>query len=368
MKVVLPAPFGPISAWRAPASSRKLMSRDGGERAEALAERAGFEQMSRHDGPRLVMKRLVSWSHSPMHAVAREQRDQHQQQAEAELPGGRIDLRQEMRERHVDDGADERAVEAAVAAEHQDDQHGGGAVEAERREVHIGVGLRPQSAGDAGDRGRDGVAGDQPPVHRRADRVHAQHVLADAGEALPERRIDQRADEHEADEQHAEHVEILHARIERIELEQAEQRRDRQVRQTVEAAGVFLAHVGGFLEQRHGAEREHQQRQAGRAQKDQPGREARSVRRRRRQGRGPRSARSRCRDAPASRPCRRRRRRTRHGRASRCRHSRARDRARARTGSSPADRCRSRDSSGTRNRRRSRGSRAGAPTRARDGG
>ena len=273
MKVVLPAPFGPISAWRAPGSSRKLMSRGGGERAEALAERAGFQQRFGHDGPRLGLKRLHKRVPQTQHAVAREQRDQHQQQAKPELPRGGIDLGEEMRERQVDDGADERAVEAAVAAEHQDDEHGRRAIEAERREVHIGVGLRPQAAGDPGDRRRDRVAGDQPPVHRRADGMHAQHVLADAGEALPERRIDQRAHEQEADEQHAEHVEILHARIERIEFEQAEQRRNRQVRQPVEAAGVFLAHVGGFFEQRHGAEREHQQRQAGGAQQDQAGRE-----------------------------------------------------------------------------------------------
>ena len=289
----------------------------GGERAEVLAERAGFEQRFGHGGPRLCASVRSGRDLIPQaeDAVAREQRDQHQQQPEAELPGGGIDLRQEVRERHVGDGADERAVEPAIAAEHQDDQHGGGAIEAERGEVHVGVGLRPQAAGDAGDRRRDRVAGDQPPVHRRADRVHAQHVLADAGEALAERRIDQRAHEHEADEQHAQHVEILHARIERVEFEQPEQRRDRQVRQPVEAAGVFLAHVGGFFEQRHGAEREHQQRQAGGAQQDEAGRKADQRGDAGAERRGPRSARSRCRDAPACRRCRRRRRRTRHGRA-----------------------------------------------------
>ena len=51
-------------------------------------------------------------------------------------------------------------------------------------------GLREQRAGDAGDRRRDRVDDQQPPVHRRADRVHARHVLADAGERLAERRID----------------------------------------------------------------------------------------------------------------------------------------------------------------------------------
>ena len=85
----------------------------------------------------------------------------------------------------------------------------GRAIEAERAQVDVGVGLRPQPAGDAGDRGRDGVAGDEPRAHRRADRMHAQHVLADSRQALAERRIDERAHEHEADEQHRQDVEIL---------------------------------------------------------------------------------------------------------------------------------------------------------------
>src|ERR1700742_2137548 len=47
-------------------------------------------------------------------AVAGKQRERHQHQAEAELPGGRIDLREEVREQHVGDGADEGAVEPPV--------------------------------------------------------------------------------------------------------------------------------------------------------------------------------------------------------------------------------------------------------------
>ena len=54
-----------------------------------------------------------------------------QQQPEAELPGGRIDLRQKMLQRQIDDRADERAVEPAIAAENEDDEHGRGAVETE---------------------------------------------------------------------------------------------------------------------------------------------------------------------------------------------------------------------------------------------
>ena len=196
-KVVLPAPLGPISAWRAPASSRKSMSRAAASAPKFLLSAAGLEQRHRaHDGaapdggsaaasvptrPRMPLRAnsAISTSSRP----------------EPELPGGGIDLRQEMRQRHVGDGADERAVEPAIAAEDQDDEHGRRAIEAERAQVDVGVGLRPEPAGDAGDRRRDRVADDQPPAHRRADRVHAQRVLADAGQALPERRIDQRAHE-----------------------------------------------------------------------------------------------------------------------------------------------------------------------------
>ena len=53
----------------------------------------------------------------------REQRD-HQHQAEAKLPGGRKELRQEVRQRHMAT-PDERAM-SAVAAKHQNGQHGGG--------------------------------------------------------------------------------------------------------------------------------------------------------------------------------------------------------------------------------------------------
>ncbi len=65
MKVVLPAPFGPISAWRAPRFQPEIDVAGGGERAEALAERAGFEERVGHDGPRLDLRRLHTLSHSP---------------------------------------------------------------------------------------------------------------------------------------------------------------------------------------------------------------------------------------------------------------------------------------------------------------
>src|SRR5262245_29035082 len=77
-----------------------------------------------------------------------------------------------------------------------------------------------------GDRRRDRVARDEPSIDGRADRVHAQHILADPRQALAERRVDERPHQHEAEEQHGEGVEVLRPRIQRVELEHAEDRRD----------------------------------------------------------------------------------------------------------------------------------------------
>ena len=44
--------------------------------------------------------------------------------------------------------------------------------------------------------------------------MHAPHVFADAGERLPERRIDDPADEIEHDRQHSERVEVISVPVE----------------------------------------------------------------------------------------------------------------------------------------------------------
>ena len=71
-----------------------------------------------------------------------------------------------MLEREINDCADERAVEAAVTAENENDEHGGGAIETEGGEVDVGVGLRRKTAGDAGERRREGVTNDESMPHR----------------------------------------------------------------------------------------------------------------------------------------------------------------------------------------------------------
>ncbi len=241
----------------------------GGERSEVPGEPARLEQRVAHDARAHgspAPERLAD----PENAVLREQRNGDEQESQSELPGGGIHLREEVREHHVGDGADEGAVETAGAAEHEDDQDRGGAVEAQRAQVDVGVGLRPDAARDPRDRRRERVADDEPRAHRRPHRVHAQRVLADARQALAERRIHERPHEGEAQEEHAEDVEVLRARVERIELEHREQRSDGQAVEAVEAAGVHVREVGRLLEQRHRAEREHQEGQAVRPEQHEP--------------------------------------------------------------------------------------------------
>ena len=67
MKVVLPAPFGPISAWRAPASSRKLMSRAAASAPKFLLSERVSSSVSVMTAARLARgSGCRSVSHSPM--------------------------------------------------------------------------------------------------------------------------------------------------------------------------------------------------------------------------------------------------------------------------------------------------------------
>src|SRR5664279_2293470 len=61
------------------------------------------------------------------------------------------------------------------------------------------------------------------PVHRRADGMHAPYVLADAGERLAERRIDDAPHEIEHHRQHDQRVDVIGAAVE-VVLEYAQQR------------------------------------------------------------------------------------------------------------------------------------------------
>src|SRR5436305_7147320 len=124
ISVVLPAPFGPITACSSPGRTSSVTSSVTRRPPKFLA--------------RLSMRKTASTTvsatdHSPQlgdetdQAAAREQRDQHQQGAEDRLPvlgeAGEPFLREDERR-----SADDRAVQRAHAAENHHDQELAGAL------------------------------------------------------------------------------------------------------------------------------------------------------------------------------------------------------------------------------------------------
>src|SRR5690349_14096462 len=131
--VVLPAPFGPMSAWRAPASSRKSI------RSATVS------------APKLLQSFLVSkeYIRDSEDSAAREQHHHDEQRADAEVPVFRVLLGQGVLHYDVHHRADERAVKAPDTAEDQHDQDVAGRLEPEHVQPDELVHLREQRAGDA---------------------------------------------------------------------------------------------------------------------------------------------------------------------------------------------------------------------------
>ena len=82
-KVVLPAPLGPISAWRAPAGRLKVTLLVARQAANALDQ-----AISRRTAliSRLLNGDACTFDRRPMNAAAHEQHQHHQHEAEPELP------------------------------------------------------------------------------------------------------------------------------------------------------------------------------------------------------------------------------------------------------------------------------------------
>ena len=188
------------------------------ERAEALVESTRGESGRAHG--RLRSRRKPRQSAED--AVRQEDHDGDQQEADPEEPVLRIDAGELVARHHVDDRADDPAIEPAGAAENQDHQHVRRALEAQRFERNRLRGLRQQRAGDAGHHGRDGVDLADVGVAWRADRRHARRVLADAAQRQSERRMDQPPRHHEQQEQDHQRIGVG-GRAPQIERELAEE-------------------------------------------------------------------------------------------------------------------------------------------------
>src|ERR1700722_3668558 len=184
-KVVLPAPFGPITARSSPGSTVI----DTLSTATRLPK--CFETFSTRN--RLTMSPFSRCRLSPddaQNAAREEQHDEHEEQADERHPVLRL-ARNVVLQHQKDRRADQRPPEAAHAAQHRHDDEIAGLVPAQRAGIDEVVHQREQRAGDA-----DEETGDDPRhpdvlVDRNAEKARTALVLADRQQRAAERRAQQ---------------------------------------------------------------------------------------------------------------------------------------------------------------------------------
>src|ERR1043166_2780149 len=196
MIVVLPAPFGPISAWRAPFSTdseTSLAARMPPKRfskptvCRAGATSAALRARARRRGvaaerPHRAGKQEADDVAQVGEALAPDEHQDDEHETDPELPILRRHARQIVLHQLEQDGADEAAVKIADAADDQHQQHVGGALEGEHVEGGELRRLGEQRAGDARVKGRDRIDRDQAAVHRDAHRRGAYGISSDGAQ------------------------------------------------------------------------------------------------------------------------------------------------------------------------------------------
>ena len=206
MNVVLPAPFGPISACRAPGanvSETSLFASNAPQRLDSPWVRSAqlIAMLRARACARLQRVEPAE------DAAAREQHDDDQEEADPELPVHGIDAGQVVLRDHEDRRADEAAVQAAGAAQHQHDHQLGRARKAERVDADELRRLREQRAGDAGDRRRDREDRAQPPrAPARRSPASACRLRGCRAGSSPNGELTRRRDQQEHDEHDDERV------------------------------------------------------------------------------------------------------------------------------------------------------------------
>ena len=271
MTVVLPAPFGPISAWRAPCSILSERSRVTLRPPNCFSSPLVSSAM-RHGAslsgtattalrpPNCAMIRFGAHSAQRCRRCAADQHDHDQHEADPELPVLRRDGGKHLLQHPEHHGADQAAIEIAGAADHQHQHQIGRALEREHVERGQRRGLGEQRAGDAGIERGQRVDRDQAPVDGDADRGGAQRVVADRAQRQAERRMHDPPRQQEQQEQHGERVEEADL-AEHVEGKQAEDRLHLDALQPVGAAGDVGKALRQRFQQQRDPERHHQPRQ-----------------------------------------------------------------------------------------------------------
>ena len=206
--------------------------------------------------------------------MAQEADQQHEDDAEHELPGGAEMKRglQEIAEIEPDRGADQRAEQRAGAADRRLHHELPRGVEHEGVGRHEALHDAKQAAGKAGIGRRDDEGGQLVAVDVMTDGGRAQRIVADRAQHRADRRAHDAQRDHQADEipecqediERGVAVELMRGEAEMI-------RRGRHAGQSVLAAGIVRERIE-FDEEKHFRDRhrDHGEIDAGAAQRDQP--------------------------------------------------------------------------------------------------
>src|SRR5262249_20261398 len=187
ISVVLPAPFGPITASNSPSGMPNVRSSVATMPPNRLARLS-----TRSKSPMLHLSAHLA--EQPVDAAACEQHDQQQERPEDDLTvfgdAGET-LPQHQQRYRAEQGAENRAH---PAEDHHDDQVAGARPIHHRRADEIGV-IGEQGSGEPAQRARDDEADELIAIGRKADSAHASVVRSRALDRHPETRIDDTPDE-----------------------------------------------------------------------------------------------------------------------------------------------------------------------------
>src|ERR1700676_5482217 len=224
ISVVFPAPLGPSSACSLP-------------RCSSMATLfAAMSPPKRRESPCVLRtaslivgasdERSLETATDACEAAWKEYYEQNDRCPEQQLPVRR-DRLVELLQRHESECPDNPAVEAAQAAKYQHQQHIPGLVPRDDLGVHETELHRRQVACKAGERTREGKAGELVKVDGEAKRAHPVLVAVDALQRAAEGRAQQHAQENEHQQHRCEHEVIRMRRAGEIEWRKSADAGDR---------------------------------------------------------------------------------------------------------------------------------------------
>jgi hypothetical protein len=191
MKVVLPAPLGPIRACSSPVSTIRSTAC----KASTAAKRRDSLRTSSSTS-------ATCFSEQGGDAARREEHDGEQQQAEPDRPVLR-EAGKHFFQAQQDDRADDAAVEIADTADDDHDQQGAGLGPLQQ----VGAGqsgqVGEQRAGEPGQGTTEREADQAVAENRVAERLHARFVFADGLDGPPETRPGKAAEKDDSQRQAA---------------------------------------------------------------------------------------------------------------------------------------------------------------------